>query len=99
MDRPPTRAPSMCRKRARRSPESKGSSTPSKRWARARHCEWVMQAEGEVVRIPPLAKDAPRDFRSFFEDEHRRLFQTLYVVIGRPTGGRRPYAAVLPKAL
>src|SRR4051794_37672212 len=41
-----------------------------------------MQAEGEVMRIPQRANGAPRDFRSFFEDEHRRLFQTLYVVIG-----------------
>jgi RNA polymerase sigma factor (sigma-70 family) len=42
----------------------------------------MMQAEGEIVRIPQRAKNAQPDFRSFFEDEHRRLFQTLYVVIG-----------------
>jgi RNA polymerase sigma-70 factor, ECF subfamily len=38
-------------------------------------------AEGEVVRLP-LAREAPRDFRTFFEDEHRRLFKTLYFVTG-----------------
>jgi RNA polymerase sigma factor (sigma-70 family) len=38
-----------------------------------------MQAEGEVVRLPAVI---PRDFRSFFEDEHRRLFKTLYFVTG-----------------
>ena len=40
-----------------------------------------MQAEGEVVRVP-TAQAAPRDFRTFFEDEHRRLFKTLYFVTG-----------------
>jgi RNA polymerase sigma factor (sigma-70 family) len=43
-----------------------------------------MQAEGEVVRLP-LAREAPRDFRTFFEDEHRRLFKTLYFVTGDRT--------------
>jgi RNA polymerase sigma-70 factor (ECF subfamily) len=41
-----------------------------------------MQAEGEVVRFPVEAQPAPRDFRGFFEDEHRRLFKTLYFVTG-----------------
>lgn len=41
-----------------------------------------MQAEGEVVRLPDQADAAPRDFRIFFEDEHRRLFKTLYFVTG-----------------
>jgi len=40
-----------------------------------------MQAEGEVVRLP-VAQTAPSDFRAFFEDEHRRLFKTLYFVTG-----------------
>jgi len=30
----------------------------------------------------PERGDTPRDFRSFFEDEHRRLFKTLYFVTG-----------------
>jgi RNA polymerase sigma factor (sigma-70 family) len=38
-----------------------------------------MQAEGEVVGLPTAT---PRDFRSFFEDEHRRLYKTLYFVTG-----------------
>ncbi|HYJ61199.1 MAG TPA: sigma-70 family RNA polymerase sigma factor [Actinomycetota bacterium] len=29
-----------------------------------------------------MAQQAPRDFRTFFEDEHRRLFKTLYFVTG-----------------
>src|SRR5262245_19757007 len=41
-----------------------------------------MQAEGEVTRMPEPAGDRPRDFRAFFEDEHRRLFKTLYFVTG-----------------
>jgi RNA polymerase sigma-70 factor (ECF subfamily) len=41
-----------------------------------------MQAKGEVVRLPDQAQAAPRDFRVFFEDEHRRLFKTLYFVTG-----------------
>ena len=40
-----------------------------------------MQAEGEVVRLP-TAQDAPRDFRAFFEDEHRGLLRTLFFVTG-----------------
>jgi hypothetical protein len=41
-----------------------------------------MQAEGEVVRLPERAHQAPREFRVFFEDEHRRLYKTLYFVTG-----------------
>jgi RNA polymerase sigma factor (sigma-70 family) len=52
-----------------------------------------MQAEGEVVRLPgDLA--APRDFRTFFEDEHRRLFKTLYFV----TGDRHEAADLMQEA-
>src|SRR5262245_6036014 len=40
-----------------------------------------MQARSEVARIPE-AQRAPRDFRVFFEDEHRRLLKTLYFVTG-----------------
>jgi RNA polymerase sigma factor (sigma-70 family) len=40
-----------------------------------------MQAKGEVVRLSP-ARATPEDFRTFFEDEHRRLFKTLYFVTG-----------------
>ena len=40
-----------------------------------------MQAEGDVIRFPEPAETV-RDFREFFEDEHRRLFKTLYFVTG-----------------
>ena len=40
-----------------------------------------MQAEGEVMRLP-TAGSASSDFRTFFEDEHRRLLKTLYFVTG-----------------
>ena len=40
-----------------------------------------MQAEGDVIRFPEPAV-APLDFREFFEDEHRRLYKTLYFVTG-----------------
>ena len=40
-----------------------------------------MQAKGEVVRLP-VEDSTPKDFRTFFEDEHRRLFKTLYFVTG-----------------
>jgi RNA polymerase sigma-70 factor (ECF subfamily) len=40
-----------------------------------------MRTEGEVVR-PPGRADGPRDFRDFFEEEHRRLYKTLYFVTG-----------------
>ena len=41
----------------------------------------MMQAEGGIVQLHEVA-DAPRDFRTFYEDEHRSLFQTLYFVTG-----------------
>lgn len=40
-----------------------------------------MQAEVEVVQLHGDA-GSPRDFRTLYEDEHRRLFQTLYFVTG-----------------
>ena len=49
-----------------------------------------MQAkDGEVVQLHEAA-GRPRDFRTLYEDEHRRLFQTLYFVTGD-----RHYAADL----
>jgi RNA polymerase sigma factor (sigma-70 family) len=53
-----------------------------------------MQAEGEVVRLPERSQTARRDFRSFFEDEHRRLFKTLYFV----TGDRQEAADLMQEA-
>jgi RNA polymerase sigma factor (sigma-70 family) len=41
-----------------------------------------MQAEGEIVQLPGQPVTAPKDFRTFFEDEHTRLFKTLYFVTG-----------------
>jgi RNA polymerase sigma-70 factor, ECF subfamily len=41
-----------------------------------------MQAEGEVVQLPEQRVATPKDFRTFFEDEHSRLFKTLYFVTG-----------------
>jgi RNA polymerase sigma-70 factor (ECF subfamily) len=41
-----------------------------------------MQAEGEIARVPDTAQAAPRDFRTFFEDEHRQLFKVLHFVTG-----------------
>jgi hypothetical protein len=41
-----------------------------------------MQVEGEVVRLSDRADTRPKDFRTFFEDDHHRLFKTLYFVIG-----------------
>ena len=41
-----------------------------------------MQAEGEIVQLPGQRVTAPKDFRTFFEDEHARLFKTLYFVTG-----------------
>ena len=41
-----------------------------------------MQAEGEIVQLPGQRVTAPKDFRTFFEDEHRRLYKTLYFVTG-----------------
>jgi RNA polymerase sigma factor (sigma-70 family) len=52
-----------------------------------------MQAEGEVVQLPE-ATATPRDFRAFFEDEHRRLFKTLYFV----TGDRQEAADLMQEA-
>ena len=40
-----------------------------------------MQAEGDVVRLP-AADVGPRDFATFFADEHRGLFKLLYFVTG-----------------
>jgi RNA polymerase sigma factor (sigma-70 family) len=40
-----------------------------------------MQAEGEVVQLQEVTGRS-RDFRTLYEDEHRRLFQTLYFVTG-----------------
>jgi len=40
-----------------------------------------MQAKGEVVRLSEEG-GRPRDFRALFEDEHRRLYKTLYFVTG-----------------
>ncbi len=44
-----------------------------------------MQESGEVVQFQAEAQPAPRDFRTFFEDEQRRLFKTLYFVTGDRT--------------
>ena len=41
-----------------------------------------MQAEGEILQLPGQRVTAPKDFRAFFEDEHARLFKTLYFVTG-----------------
>jgi RNA polymerase sigma factor (sigma-70 family) len=41
----------------------------------------VMHAEGEIVTAEGMAA-APMDFRTFFEDEHRRLLKTLHFVTG-----------------
>jgi DNA-directed RNA polymerase specialized sigma24 family protein len=40
-----------------------------------------MQAEGEIVQLPEQ-RVGSKDFRTFFEDEHRRLYKTLYFVTG-----------------
>jgi DNA-directed RNA polymerase specialized sigma24 family protein len=52
-----------------------------------------MQAEGEVVQLHEAA-GRPRDFRTLYEDEHRRLFQTLYFV----TGNRHDAADLMHEA-
>ena len=52
-----------------------------------------MQAEGDVIRLP-VASDAPRDFATFFADEHRGLFKLLYFV----TGNRADAAEVMQDA-
>ena len=53
-----------------------------------------MQAEGEVVQLREVAGEPPRDFRALYEDEHRRLFQTLYFV----TGDRQDAADLMHEA-
>lgn len=40
-----------------------------------------MHGEGEIVTVERAA-ETPRDFRTFFEDEQRRLFKMLYFVTG-----------------
>ena len=40
-----------------------------------------MSAKGEVASLVD-GVSTPKDFRTFFEDEHRRLFKTLYFVTG-----------------
>jgi RNA polymerase sigma factor (sigma-70 family) len=52
-----------------------------------------MQAEGNVVRLQARSPE-PRDFRTFFEDEHRRLLKTLYFV----TGDRQEAADLMQEA-
>jgi hypothetical protein len=37
-----------------------------------------MQAKGAAVQRPEVGSDEPRDFRTFYDDEQRRLFQALY---------------------
>ena len=56
-----------------------------------------MQAEDEVVRLHGVEVEGagrPRDFRTLYEDEHRRLFQTLYFV----TGNRHDAADLMHEA-
>ncbi|HEV8087273.1 MAG TPA: sigma-70 family RNA polymerase sigma factor [Actinomycetota bacterium] len=52
-----------------------------------------MQAEGKARQLREVA-GSPRDFRTFYEDEHRRLFQTLYFV----TGNRHDAADLMHEA-
>jgi len=40
-----------------------------------------MHAEGEVVRFPTV-REAPPDFRTFFQDEHGGLLKALHFVTG-----------------
>src|SRR6266487_6210404 len=44
-----------------------------------------MQAEGEIVQLPTERVAPPKDFRTFFEEEHGPLFKTLYFVTGNRT--------------
>jgi len=44
-----------------------------------------MQAEGEIVQLPTERVAPSKDFRTFFEEEHARLFKTLYFVTGDRT--------------
>jgi RNA polymerase sigma factor (sigma-70 family) len=52
-----------------------------------------MQAEGKARQLREVA-GSPRDFRTLYEDEHRRLFQTLYFV----TGNRHDAADLMHEA-
>ena len=52
-----------------------------------------MQAEGKARQLHEVA-GSPRDFRTLYEDEHRRLFQTLYFV----TGNRHDAADLMHEA-
>jgi len=52
-----------------------------------------MQEESEVVRVSERVS-APKDFRMFFEDEHARLYKTLYFV----TGNRSEAADLMQEA-
>jgi RNA polymerase sigma factor (sigma-70 family) len=40
-----------------------------------------MQAEGDVVQLP-VARAAPPDFATFFDEEHKGLLKLLYFVTG-----------------
>ena len=71
---------------------------PPKRWRPWRRLEGCMQAEGEVVRLP-TARIGPKDFATFFAEEHARLFKTLYFVTGEPGGRRGPDAGSVPEAV
>ncbi len=58
-----------------------------------------MQAEGDVGkndagRVVPLERGAAPDFRTFFEDEHAKLFKTLYFV----TADRQEAADLMQEA-
>jgi RNA polymerase sigma factor (sigma-70 family) len=52
-----------------------------------------MQVEGKATQLPDAAGTS-RDFRTLYEDEHRRLFQTLYFV----TGNRHDAADLMHEA-
>jgi RNA polymerase sigma factor (sigma-70 family) len=53
----------------------------------------VMQAEGDVIRLP-AAEPAPPDFAAFFAEEHAGLFKALYFV----TGNRADAAELMQEA-
>jgi RNA polymerase sigma factor (sigma-70 family) len=46
-----------------------------------RHRGGVLQAEGDVIRLP-VPNEGPPDFSAFFAEEHRGLFKALYFVTG-----------------
>ena len=50
----------------------------------ARGIQEVMQAMGDIVRIPREA-EAPPDFTAFFAEEQRGLFKVLDFVTGNKT--------------